>query len=100
MSKRKRFTKEQKAEAVQMVRESGNSVAVIAHDLGIHENTLRKWYRQAELDEGRGPSDELTTSEKAEIRKLKREVRRLRMERDFLKKATSFFARENSDDTK
>ena len=102
MTKRKRrtFSKEQKEEAVRLIRESGESIGKIAQDLGIHENTIRKWHRQAEIDASRGPSDALTTSEKAEIRTLKRDVRRLRMERDFLKKATAFFARENSDDTK
>ena len=98
--KRRTFSKEQKAEAVRLVRESGDSIPKIARDLDIHENTLRKWLRQAEIDEGKGPAGALSTEEKAEIRTLKREVRRLRMERDFLKKATAFFARENSDDTK
>jgi len=100
--KRRTFSKEQKAEAVRLIKESGDSITVIAHDLDIHENTLRKWYKQAELDAGRGreSSDALTTSEKAEIRRLKRENRKLRMERDFLKKATAFFAKESSDDTK
>ena len=102
MTRRKRrwFSKEQKTEAVRLARESGESIPQIARDIGIHENTLRKWVRQAEIDEGRGPAGALSTEEKAEIRKLKRENRRLKMERDFLKKATAFFARENSDDTK
>ena len=51
---------------------------------------------QAEIDDGRGPTGALTTEEREELKRLRREVRQVTMERDFLKKATAFFARENS----
>ncbi len=100
MTKRKRrtFTAEQKAEAVRLIRESGDSIAQVSRDLDIHENVLRNWFKQAEIDVGRGPDGALTTAEKTEIRRLKKELRRVTMERDFLKKATAFFAKESSED--
>ena len=92
---RRTFTKEQKADAVNLIRTSGEPVSQIARELGIHANTLHRWIAQADIDEGKGPEGAYTTAEKAEIRELKRRVRRLEMERDFLKKAAAFFAREN-----
>ncbi len=102
MSKKKRrtFTKEQKADAIRLVRVSGESIAQIARDLDLTENSLRNWVKQADIDEGKGPHGALTTEEKEEIRRLRRENRRLRMERDFLKKAAAFFAKETSEDSK
>ena len=94
--KRRRFTAEQKAEAVQLVRESGKSPYRIARDLGLSESALRRWIQQADIDEGRGPAGALTTEERDELRRLRREVRQLTMERDFLKKAAAFFAKESS----
>jgi len=102
MSKKKRrtFTKEQKADAIRLVRVSGESIAQIARDLDLTENSLRNWVKQADIDEGKGPHGALTTEEKEEIRRLRRENHRLRMERDFLKKAAAFFAKETSEDSK
>ncbi len=102
MSKKKRrtFTAGQKADAVRLVRVSGESISKIARELDLSENSLRNWVRQADADNGKGPVGALTTEEKAEIRRLKRELRRVTMERDFLKKATAFFAKETSGDTK
>jgi transposase len=91
---RRFFTPEQKADAVRLVRKVG-SVSRVAKDLDLTETALRKWVQQAEVDEGRGAEGALTTEEKAEISQLRREVRTLRMERDFLKKAAAFFAKEN-----
>ena len=91
--KRRKFTAEQKADAVRMVRDVG-SVAQVARDLDLTETALRNWVKQAEIDQGRGPESALTTAEKEEIRRLRRENRTLTMERDFLKKAAAFFARE------
>jgi transposase len=87
------YAKEFRAEAVRLVRESGKSLAAIANDLGVSEPSLRAWRKQAELDSGKR-SDGLTTEEHAEVRRLRREVRILREERDILKKAAAFFARE------
>ena len=86
--KRRKFTAEQKADAVRLVREVG-SVPQVARDLDLTETA-----KQADIDEGHGPKDALTTEEKAEIRRLHRENRTLKMERDFLKKAAAFFAKE------
>jgi transposase len=98
MAKRKRrsFTKEFKGGAVRLVRESGKSVPTVARDLDLTETALRSWVRQAEIDAGRGAPGALTTDERAELAGLRREVRTLRMERDILKKATAFFAKENA----
>ena len=97
MAKRKRraFTSEFKAEAVRLVRDSGKSVPTVARELDLTETALRSWVRQAEADAGRGPAGALTTEERAELAHLRRENRTLRMERDILKKATAFFAKEN-----
>ena len=98
MAKRKRraFTTEFKAEAVRLVRESGKSVPTVARELDLTETALRSWVRQAEIDVGRGTPGALTTAEREELGHLRREVRTLRMERDILKKATAFFAKENA----
>ena len=91
--KRRKFTPEQKADAVRLVREVG-SIPQVARDLDLTETSLRDWVKQADIDEGHGPKDALTTEEKAEVRRLRRENRTLKMERDFLKKAAAFFAKE------
>ena len=91
--KRRKYTPEQKAEAVELVRKTGN-LAQVARDLDLTDSSLRYWYKQAEIDDGRGPEGALTTEELEELRKLRREVKTLRMERDFLKKAAAFFAKE------
>jgi len=92
--KRRRFTTEQKAEAVRLVESVGN-LAQVSRDLDIDRGTLKSWVRQAEIDAGRGPHGALTTEERGELQALRREVRTLRMERDFPKKAAAFFAKDN-----
>ncbi len=72
-------------EAVRLVRESGKSIGQIAKDLGIADQSLRNWVRQADLDTGRR-TDGLTTEERDELRRLRRENRVLREEREILKK--------------
>ena len=98
MAKRKRraFTKEFKAETVRLVRDSGKSVGAVARELDLTETALREWVRQAEIDAGRGAPGALTTEEREELGRLRRENRTLRMERDILKKAAAFFAKENA----
>lgn len=93
--KKRTFTAQQKAEAVRLYKAVGN-YSKVGRDLDIHPNVLRAWVKQAEIDAGEGPPEALTTEEKKEVQKLKRENKRLRMERDFLKKAAAFFAREES----
>src|SRR5947209_11313997 len=88
MAKRKRraFTKEFKAQAVRIVRESGKAISAVARELDLTETALRSWVRQAEIDAGRGTPGALTTEEREELGRLRRENRTLRMERDILKK--------------
>ena len=93
--KKRTFTTEQKAEAVRLYHAVGN-YAQVGRDLDIHANVLRGWVKQAAVDAGDGAAGELTTAERAELRQLKRDLKRVRMERDFLKKAAAFFAREGS----
>ena len=88
---RRHFTAEQKAEAVRLVRETGN-LSQVARDLDIGRSSLVAWVRQAKVDAGEGRGGALTSDEKAELTRLRREIRTLRMERDFLKKAAAFFA--------
>ena len=97
MTKRKRraFTDEFKQETVRLVREGGKSIPQVARDLDLTESSLRNWVQQANIDEGRGIRGELTTSEREELQRLRRENKRLQMEREILKKAAAFFAKEN-----
>ena len=92
--KRRSFSKEFKLEAVKLVKEGGLSVTAAARDLGIGQTSLSRWVRQYDVDHGKGAAGALTTEEKEELRRLRRENRRLRMEREILKKATAFFAKE------
>lgn len=98
MGKKKRptYTNEYKAEAVKLALSGDRSVGETARDIGISETALRRWIAQAEIDEGNNPSGALTTAERQELNRLRRELRQVKMERDFLKKAAAFFARENS----
>jgi transposase len=89
------YSAEFRAEAIRLVRTSGKTKTAIAHDLGISLEALREWVRQAELDAGER-HDGLTTEELAELRKLRREVKILREEREILVKAAAFFARETN----
>ena len=79
--------------AVELAREREKPIGQIAKDLGISESCLRNWVNQADVDEGK--REGLSTEEREELRRLRRENRVLRMERDILKKAAAFFASEN-----
>jgi transposase len=85
-----RSAAEFRAEAIRLVRTSGKSKTAIAHDLGISREALRAWLRQAELDAGER-HDGLTSEEVAELRRLRRENKILREEREILVKAAAFF---------
>ena len=89
---RRSFSDEYKAGVVELCRTSGKSIAAVAHDLDLTETAVRRWVAQAEIDAGRRPG--LTTEEQAELVALRKENRVLREERDILKRATAFFARE------
>jgi transposase len=83
--KRRRFSAEYKAETVQLLQRSGKSIGQIALELGIGETALRRWVEQAEVEAGRGPEGALKHSEREELVELRRENRRLRLEREILK---------------
>jgi transposase len=85
------YPPEFRAEAVELMRSGAKSLAELSRDLGVADQTLRKWVRQADLDAGRR-HDGLTTSEREDPRRLRSEVRTLRMQRDLLRTATVFFA--------
>ncbi len=87
------YAPEFRAEAVRLVREGGRNPEQLARDLGCTAQSIRTWVRRAELDDGRR-TDGLTTAEREELRRLRAEVRVLKMERDLLKKAAAFFARD------
>ncbi len=89
-----RYTEEFKAEAVQLARCSPErSIRQLAYEIGIADQTLRSWIKQAQID--RGEREGLTTEEREELRRLRRENKILREEREILKKAAAFFAKED-----
>ena len=100
MSKQKRtrrtHSREFKAATVKLVRDGGRSVGQVSQELDLADSLIRNWLKQAEVDEGNGPAGALTTAEKAELSQLRREVKVLRMEREILKRAATFFAKENA----
>ncbi len=83
-----------RAEAVALTKTNGKGIPQLAHDLGVSEQALRGWIKRAEVDDGHGQPGELTTGEREELRRLRREVRVLQQEREILRKAAAFFARE------
>ena len=92
MGKYRKFSAEYRDEAVKMVIDTSRPVAEVARDLGVNESTLSNWvsiYRREHP-----ASEELTLSDRARLKELEKENRELRLEREFLKKAAAFFARE------
>ena len=93
---RRRFSREFKVEAVRQVLENGRPVAQVARDLDISASVLRRWKQQVEADPSEAfPGNGRMKAEDEELRRLRREVVRLRQERDFLKKTAKFFAGES-----
>jgi transposase len=86
------YPPEFRAEAVRLARESGKSLTALSKELGVSLESLRHWIVRSEIDEGTRPG--LTSEERAELTRLRRENRTLREEREILKKAAAFFARE------
>jgi transposase len=92
---RRRFGREFKLEAVKLVRERGVTVAQAARDLDLHENLLRRWVKDFAADPRHAfPGQGQMKPEQLEIERLRREVQKLKAERDILKKAAAYFARE------
>jgi transposase len=89
--KHRRFSPEFKAEAVRLVTTTDESIGTIAQELGVTPQSLRKWVAAARPQ----PRVPLTDDERTELTRLRREIRRVEMERDILKKATAFFARQS-----
>jgi transposase len=90
---RRYFSPEFKAETVELIRSSGRSLPDVCADLDLTVTTVRNWMRQARIDGGE--AEGLTTGERDELRRLRVENRTLRMERDLMKKAAAFFAKDS-----
>ena len=80
-----------RTEAVELVRVSGTSIPQVARDLGLASETLRLWVRQVEVDRGRGQPGEVTTTEREELGRLRRQVKTLELEREILQQAAACF---------
>lgn len=93
---RRKFTTEFKADVVRLCREDGANVTEISQRLGLTESAVRNWIKQADVDAAGGTADALSTAEREELQRLRRDNKRLQMERDILKKAATFFAKESS----
>jgi transposase len=94
--KRRKFTAEYKAEVVRLCEQPGQKASSVAQELGLTPSAVSNWVHQATTDRGGGGSGALTTEERNELSALRREVRTLRQEREILKRATAFFAKEGS----
>jgi transposase-like protein len=97
MAKRQRrsFNPEFKAEAVRLCKVGDRSIKQVAKDLDLTETALRDWVKRADIDAGKGPSEALTTAEREELARLRRELKWVTMEREILKAAAIFFAKES-----
>ena len=92
---RRRFTDEFKAGVVRLVLDEGKTAGAVARELELTDSAVRAWVAQAQADRTKGKTG-LTTAEREELARLRKENRELKLERDILKKAAAFFAKENS----
>ena len=90
---RRYFSPEFKAETIELIRSSGKSIPEVCRELDLTETTVRNWVRQAKVDAGE--SHGVSSDEREELRRLRAENKTLRMERDLLKKAAAFFAKDS-----
>ena len=97
---RRIFTAEQKAEAVRIVEQSGKPISQVAREMGLTESALRRWFNQAQTEQSPRLQGKLSSAERQELTTLRRELKRVKQERDFLKKATAFFAKETTENSK
>lgn len=94
---RRSYSREFKLEAARLVRERGVSIAQASRDLDLHQNMLRKWVKNFTADRAHAfPGQGQMKPEQAEIERLRREVRKLKAERDILKKAAAYFAKDHT----
>jgi transposase len=91
---RRSFTDEFKAGAVRLVLDEGKTISQVGRDLDVAQSVVGNWVKQARADRSHGKTG-LTTEERSELTRLRREVKDLRMQRDLLKKAAAFFAKES-----
>lgn len=93
--KRRSFSADFKAEAVRLCKLGDRNITQVAKNLDLTETALRAWVKAAEASEAQSPENTLTNAERDELVQLRRDVKRLQMERDILKKAAAFFAKES-----
>ena len=91
---RRKFTAAFKADVVSLCRVGDRSISEVARDMDLCDSAVRRWIELADIDAGKGKPGELTTGEREELARLRRENRVLQMERDILEKATAFFAKD------
>lgn len=94
--KRRQFTDEYKAEVVRLCQQPGKTPNGVALELGLTPSAVMTWVKQATVDAGGGGNGALTTTEREELAALRKEIKQLRQEREILKRATAFFAKEGS----
>ncbi|MET8182923.1 transposase [Streptomyces sp. NPDC005336] len=90
----KRYTPEFRRDAVELVRSSGRNVTEVARELGVSAEGLRGWVKQAKADRGEGPAGALTSDEREELRRVRRELAEVKKANEILVKAAAFFAKE------
>ena len=98
--KRRKFTREYKAEVIKLAKESGKSIGKLCEELELTETSVRAWIKQHDIDAGHGPAGALTTAERQELSQLRKENRELRREKEFLGKAAAFFASQKQHGTR